>query len=540
MYKTMIIDDDIPMLKYLKKLIQQNDFELQVCASTHSPLKALHFFQTMLPDIVLTDIGLPQMDGLTLAEKFKEIKPDVRVLFLTCHEDFHFAKRALTLNADDYLIKDELTPEQLEKSLSKAIQHLKNSPEHLADHHTILKNKDILKQQFISEIFDHRPIDLNYSKQLGIHMEQPDFLIGMSFIDFSSLPKKYTLGDIPLLQYAIINIAENLVTGEPGLTPLMDKQNNIFYLFNFKDSISRNMFIKFKQFFTDLQKHVEAYLQVQLSFVYMDQLIQIDQLGTMIEALYKLRHFSFYESGTIQSVRPTQQLNWHFNSHDILSSYEASLLETFDSKDEEELKKAIQIIAEMAERKSLNPIDLKENISRWVKLMTIKSGVLTEDDDFFHFLNKSVKLNETITLLKKKSLYLLETSEGYLYEQNKNSKLQEIDQLIIMHLSEHITSVDMARFLSLNPSYFSRYFKKNAGENFTDYVHRFKMRTAEKILLEDHYSIEWIAKKLGYSDRAYFSKIFKKHTGYSPGEYKMQNEQRYKRPFSDVQTLVKG
>ncbi|MNI86968.1 Arabinose operon regulatory protein [compost metagenome] len=102
----------------------------------------------------------------------------------------------------------------------------------------------------------------------------------------------------------------------------------------------------------------------------------------------------------------------------------------------------------------------------------------------------------------------------------KKPKLQLIDQYISEHLSETISLIDIANYLFLNPSYFSRYFKQETGLNFTDYMHRYKMKIACKLIKEKQYSTEMIALKLGYMERTYFSKIFKKYIGVSPKDYR--------------------
>src|SRR5690554_3951754 len=124
MYKVMIVDDYVPILKYMRALIDWNKLELQVVESLHSSVKALERFSELLPDILITDIDMPQYNGMELVERCREVKPDLRVIFLTCHEEFEYAKGAIQLQADDYLIKDELTADKLEASLKKTAKWL--------------------------------------------------------------------------------------------------------------------------------------------------------------------------------------------------------------------------------------------------------------------------------------------------------------------------------------------------------------------------------------------------------------------------------
>ncbi|MFP5105321.1 response regulator transcription factor [Neobacillus sp. C211] len=525
MYKIMLIDDDVPMLKYLERLVQWNSLELTICASTYSSLKALQLFSFTLPDIVISDIGLPQMNGLELAEKFRKIKPDVRMIFLTCHEDFHYAKRAVQLGADEYLIKDELTSEQLEKSLRKSLQHIKNSRDNhelYSFRETIQINKDVLKQNFLDQILSGKNIEnvIGYGKRLGIHWDFPDFIAGISFIDFSSLPEKYSLRDLPFIKYGILNFAEELAQNVEGMTPILDKEKNLYIIMNFKYTISRNSFEEYYRYLDELQQRVKEYLKINLSFLYSGQIVRRPDLGDEIFNLSESRYQAFYNSSTINQLRPNLRNEWNINSNELLNPLGRTLMKAYDNNDLPTISRTIEELDALSNEKCINPIQLKEHGERWINYMEVKSGSSIKNDDFSYFFKNSVKLNEVILLLKNRTVQLKGCLEDKTNDSRKKPKLQEIDQYIMAHLSDNISSADMANFLFLNSSYFSRYFKKLAGENFTDYIHRFKMKTAEKMLQEKEDSIENIASQLGYSDRTYFSKIFKKHTGYSPGEYK--------------------
>ncbi|WP_223591942.1 response regulator transcription factor [Neobacillus bataviensis] len=525
MYKIMLIDDDVPMLKYLEKLVQWNSLELTICAAAYSPMRALQLFDSTLPDIVISDIGLPQINGLELAEKFRELKPDVRMIFLTCHEDFHYAKRAVQLGADEYLIKDELTSEQLEKSLRKSLQHLKDSQDNLelySFRETIQINKEVLKQNFLEQILSGKNIEniLGYGKKLGIHWVFPDFIMGKSFIDFSTLPEKYSLRDILFIKFGILNIAEELAQNVKGMTPILDKENNLYIIFNFKYTISQNTFEEYHRFLVDLQQRVNEYLKINLSFLYSRNIVKRANLGDEIVKLSKSRYQAFYLDSSISGLHSNHRSDWHINSNEMLKPLGNELMKAFDHNDLPTIFRTIDELEALSIEKHINPKQLIDNGERWISYMDVKSGNSLKSEEFAYFLKNSVKLKDFILLLKNKAEQLMSSMEDKQNDSRKKPKLQEIDQFIMEHLSENISSADMANFLFLNPSYFSRYFKRLAGENFTDYIHRFKMKTAEKLLKEKEDSIEIIASQLGYSDRTYFSKIFKKHTGYSPGEYK--------------------
>lgn len=234
----MLIDDDVPMLEYVEYLLGSLGLELQLVASAFSSEDALEQFHAALPDVVIIDIGLPGMDGLELADAFRITKPEVRLIFLTCYEDFHYSKRAIQLEADDYLIKDELSPEQLKSSLSKAMSRFKSREELLERYsfrQAIERNKEVLKQSFLKQLLSgtaDQENTLEFGQRLGISWKHPYLRHGFIHMDAASVTERYRYKDIPLIHFAVNNIALELSAGEASITPIMSRDADIYLVWN--------------------------------------------------------------------------------------------------------------------------------------------------------------------------------------------------------------------------------------------------------------------------------------------------------------------
>ena len=252
MYRVMLIDDDVPMLKVLQQMIDWEANNLQIAGSTYSSAKAMHMFEEVRPDIVITDIGLPQ-NGIELADHFIRMKPEVRIIFLTCHEDFHYAQQAVKLQADDYLIKDQLTAEQLEQSLGKSM-HLLKTRAGLINREarvTIASSFGRISQKVING--SPSEATLAYAAQIGISWTYPWFMLGLVSIQFSSFDKRFRQSEFPLILYAVYNIAMELSESYEGITPFME-QGNIVILHNFRVNLAQNASL-----------HLQNYLRGALS-----------------------------------------------------------------------------------------------------------------------------------------------------------------------------------------------------------------------------------------------------------------------------------
>ncbi|RAV04740.1 hypothetical protein DQG13_05945 [Paenibacillus sp. YN15] len=164
-----------------------------------------------------------------------------------------------------------------------------------------------------------------------------------------------------------------------------------------------------------------------------------------------------------------------------------------------------------------------------MRLVEYEWGYDKEQTVFYAGLEGSVRLGEVLESIRVRvhSMMLADSAGGVLA--GDRQKIHHIDRYIMEHLSENISMVSIAQHLYLNPSYFSRHFKKMTGINFTDYVHQFKMKIAIEMLRDKSITVEMLAAKLGYSDRTYFSKVFKKYNGVSPMDYKTSQGKQHAR-----------
>lgn len=113
MKTVMLVDDERPARELVKMTINWEKAGFQILWEARNGKQALEQYAEKKPDLIITDIQMPVMDGLELLERVKAICPSQKVVILSCHEDFSYARRALRAGVLDYLIKDALTDEVL-------------------------------------------------------------------------------------------------------------------------------------------------------------------------------------------------------------------------------------------------------------------------------------------------------------------------------------------------------------------------------------------------------------------------------------------
>ncbi|OPA80115.1 hypothetical protein BVG16_05035 [Paenibacillus selenitireducens] len=524
MFKIMLIDDDVPMLKFLQQMMDWDQLSLSLVGSAYSSVMALQIFNEMLPDIVISDIELPHKDGIELGIEFKRIKPSVRIIFISCHEEFTYAKRALALNADDYLIKDELTVVQLEQSLMKAIKAMETSvdqSEELSYREQFQRNYDMFKHSFYLKLKDGASpqILLEYAKQLDIHWEHASFMSAVGYLSISSSLQKYGYRDIPLLRYGIYNIAQELARTYEGIT-VFHVYDHCTFILNYRHSLAFNPHHYVQIYLEKLQENCELYLKVQLRFLIFSNNVELEAMNTALHHMQGDKFAGYYHKDLIHMVESSETKPISSPANAARQQRLSEMVTAIQAGQREQVMALLDQVIQTTASDTLDPAEFIAEYSSTLRYLEMQSTKLNVDERYYAVLESTRHIEDTETLLRLKLEDLLESPRSSSASKARDSKLQEIDQYLLQHLSENVTSVDVAQHLFLNPSYFSRYFKRMTDENFTDYVHRFKMKAAMQMMEYPNETIEMISIKLGYSDRTYFTKVFKKYVDMTPGEYK--------------------
>lgn len=523
MRKVMIIDDDVPMLRYLEKVISWEELSLQVVATAFSSVKALELFREKSPDIIITDIGMPQMDGIELASRVKQMNPDVRILFLTCHEDFSYARSAVRLQADEYLIKDELTPEKLMESLRNASRLAGESKERidqLSFREELEHRKDRIKKQIWQQLC--RKVDeerlTHLLEKLGEKWDLPRFMLATASVDYASLLQHYRYEDMSLIHYACYNIAEEMGK-EPNQVIIIPQERlgKFVFIRNYRPNLAINIYQEFESYLQKLQHKIKSYLKVEMKFVISEEIDGLERFKTVNEQLIEYQQTLYYSQWMLGNVGNFSAVAWSRNDRE-LKCYKDELLLAYEKDDLQALEHVLDNMVRYAKSFMLHPSLFCYHLSQALRALEYELNVNCEDQ-FHTVLQLTTSAQEAVLLAKQHIGTIGSMIAGERKEGSKEPRLHEINEYINKHLAENVSSVSVANHLFLNASYFSRYFKKIAGVNFTEYVHRYKMGIAKQ-LFEQGETVEMVAIQLGYSDRTYFSKVFKKYTGLSPIDFK--------------------
>jgi len=536
MIKIVIVDDELLIRVGIKSSLNWEDHGFEIVGQAENGIKAIEVIEKTHPDIVLTDIKMPKMDGLELISEIRKRFPSIKTVVLSCLNEIDYVKKAMKLGAEDYILKLSIEPESLLEVLTKVRQVIEsesNIPstakvveEELRVNHYVLK-EDIYRKMVAGSI---GPKDfVNELCSLGIEIKTGTFAVLCGSIDdYSQAPARSKMYDQYLFKFSFINILEESLSKnyKCDIAEIYDGEYIILLKCgdpqdaNFsKDAISSCL--------KKINNSLKKYLNISISFGIDTSLIEYTRIRETFTKASIAMKCKFYHGR--ESIFFCDE-SYNFIKKGIIfdNNNEKKLLEKLDDFDETGVKAIIdEFFDKIAELKTFEPdsvrmvsVEICNSLINFVKKFDGKDDFISSNFSVhpFDFLITA----ETIYDIKQWFGEFVNTLYEHIYSWQHEAKRPEIIKLqkyIAENIGENITLEKASKISNISKCYLSSIFKKETGDVFVDYVNKTKMERA-KILIQQHgLKIYEAANKVGISDESYFSKLFKKYMGVSPSKF---------------------
>lgn len=532
MYKVIIADDHMPVIEYLTAKIPWQELGLELIEACSDGEEAVHACKSSPPDILITDIGMPIMNGLDLIEETRKINPGIKTVILSCHEDFQFAQRAVKLNVNDYILKETLRIEQLVDILRQLIKQLNQEEAMLRDRQ---KLQDVVSQslssvrtKFLRSLID-QPIwnETEWAEKaesIGIHsLDATPYLPVLCLLErFTDVETRFGGGN--QLQFVIENALNESVKLEGNVVITLNERH-YYVLYPYPKSIKRNISEEINKELQTVQKSINRYMRIGTSFYFGEVCNTMLELKKQTILLLNSKTFRFY-SGENRILKLLQQMET--TKEDIFVNYTAALDDFKNCIFNCDVDYVKATIAKWIDHIDANKYPM-DSVRSWVlKIVTDIELKFTVMQHFLtnysaEVLQQTVYAIETLNHLSEWLIeFLVEKMENVRLHQDQSSRKEIVaaQRYVMMHLNEKISMDEMAKRLDLNSSHFSRIFKKETGETFIEFVTRSKMERARELLDKSNQSVEQISEELGFDNSSYFFKLFRTFSGMSPTEYR--------------------
>lgn len=534
MYKVMLVDDDYPVLELIHYAIDWESLGLTVIGMHENGARALEAAESEMPDILITDIGMPQMNGLELIAKLKEVKPGLRAAILSCHDEFDYARQAMKLQVQDYLLKDTLDPAAIRTLLSQFIAGLEEEREHqskqLRMERLVDRNRSLMKEKFIRATLQQPMLDFGkWQAELagfGLPLAPGETIIPvMGLVDeFKAAKQRFQSEEV--LRFALDNVLEEAISqfGLKAVHFQYSTQETVL-LAAFQGGLKVNGYEKTRELLRSIQEAVRS-LKLSMSFLIGESCLGPEGIKSALQEIQRDGLARFYrQPGDIVRLEGRQP-----DPFDPFKDFQKSsekLRDLILGKKVGDIQSAVsEWLDEAAERRP-DPAAVKDWVLRMLldtrlKLQSVLDYRSAGRGDMLP--NEALEL-DTLGQLKEWMIgncLSIVATDMYGGSASKREEIAEACGYVKRHLDRKITLEEVAERLFMNPSYFSRLFKKETGETFIEYVTRMKMHRAKELLENSATPVGKICETLGYDNQSYFIKLFKSFAGVTPVEYRSQ------------------
>ncbi|WP_027092494.1 response regulator [Cohnella thermotolerans] len=540
MIEILLVDDESYVTESLKKTIPWDSLNVRSVYTAASAAEALAILETQPVDILVTDIRMPEMDGLELARLAGERWPNVRRLILTGHSDFEYAKKAIQLQVSGYILKP-VDDDEFMRTILGEIESLKDEWEEAERYHRLLydmkSDRRRLSENLLSDLLLGRQLseqamaDKLRKYEIPLRLEAPSFLM---LVQLGSHFSDYDPDSFDLMEYAVGNIAEEVLGAAYRVWHGKAPHDCLALVASTNPDgpgggAARPLREETNRLAQEVGKQVRSYLKGDISIVISPWFVFPEGMSAAYRgALGTLfRHGGTKEAAVLfqeddpaapSSVRSLETLYKpptliHLLESKQWAAAEAKIAEVFGYLETEKAA---------ATREHLYEVYLW--IANACLYLAHRHGVLVQQIDpagFDIFLDRSaVHSPERLRRWALDSLAKLKAELSDSDHYARGHLIKQVQELVTRDIGLDISVKTIAEKVYLHPVYLSKIYKSETGESLGDYIIRIRMERALYLLKHTNKKIYEITAELGYQNPQYFSKMFKKHYGMTPNEYR--------------------
>lgn len=527
LYSVLMVDDEEEVIRIIRKKIDWESLGFVVCGQARNGLEALEMVEELQPDVVMTDIKMPYMDGLELVRRLKEKNLGIHTIVLSGFDEFEYVKQAISLEVEEYLLKPIDSSEILKVfgKVKKTLDDERNLQQNIAYlEHYYQQSIPILREGFLSDLMDSAiPEDQfeNYTKEYGITLTGPLYVVAVVHTSRSQAPEGIS---VRLLRMSVRQLLENSPTAYPSRYMFSYRDNTVILAQLESEKEIAAWTDELDRFCKYAKRSCNAVVSVGIGHA-VDKVTEIpSSYGSAREAVSYRALYGAGNAINIAEIDPGES-RYDIQENDKIHQ----MLKQVKMGSEEQLAQTIEAYISSLQEAGLNMqtlgialMELVTSIYRFMNANEVDPSAIMKEKDIY---TKLIQM-ESMDAIKK---WLLETS-FQIREQVQGQRTIKTGSFVgkaKAYVQENFSNPDLSidmvcSELGVSSAYFSTVFKKETGKTFLNYLTECRMTEAERLLIMEDEKTYIIAEKVGYSDPGYFSYVFKKWFGVSPMKYKKQ------------------
>lgn len=532
MYKVILVDDEALTRESISQNVPWEEMEFELIGTAENGQEALNLIKECPPDLVLTDICMPVMDGLSLSEQIQKSYPNIKVVIISGYDDFEYAKQAMRYEVSNYIIKPITSHELVEelKRIKIKIEESINQTKTIEAAKKFEDNIPTLRNDFLNRLLEGNYYKLDIADKMNQYnirfSGSLQAVVLLEVEEFETDTKDGTKIDIGFIDFSIANITEEII----------NKCQNVIFV---KNTNNKSVLIFAEESAERLEESIQSVCNTIIEAV--KQCIQTKMYVIVGETVNDVQNWVY----SYQSVKEAKEYKFLFEDQKFVYGQEKVMTKT--TRQDNFIRQIDHLILAI---KLCNIIEIKQEIeyifqglresgrdkrqllivvqnlvlSILIALETYTDGKTKEYDkeEFILSLSEHKHLSD---IEKKFFLFCKELADiiaGKRENENEKQAIRALDYIEKNYMNIDISLNKVCDFLCVSTSYFSAIFKNATGETFIETLTRVRINKAKELLESTSMKNYEIALAVGYQDPHYFSSTFKKHVLMTPTEYTKQ------------------
>ncbi|WP_248925088.1 helix-turn-helix domain-containing protein [Paenibacillus hamazuiensis] len=526
MYSVILVDDEDEVREGIKRKINWDSCGFRLAGDYDNGRDALGAIDALRPDVVITDICMPFMDGLALAGQVAEHYRGVKTVIITGYEEFDYAKKAVKLKVNDFLLKP-INAQEFTGLLEKIRRELDEERESKEDlsrlRQQLNQSLPLLRERFLERLAASRLKPEEIRRRLayfGLELPGPHFKAIIFDADGWQHDGRGET-DAELLMFAAFNIVQEIFEKENGGIAFRTRDDKIAVFLSGEATELEALSQKLAGHAVEsVRKYIRLMLSAGIGRTYADVQAVSDSFQEACSALDYRFMLGKNKIILIDDVEYGPKIG-SAGYHD----WEKKLIAAMRTGKSSQVSQVLRDW--FADLKTVAPIERCYGFlyKAVASLMNFVAETGFHDAEVFgHDPFSRIAKGKT---LDEVQLWMEETCHriiAYLSEQRSHvtlAQMRQAEAYIQEHYADELLSLQqVCGHIYMSASYFSAQFKQHTGETFVEYLTGIRMEKAKELLALTQLKAYEIAARVGYADPQYFSVIFKRHTGMTPKDYR--------------------
>ena len=546
MLKIFLAEDEVIVRETIKRMIPWENLGFELVGEAADGEMALPLLIRQQPDLLITDIKMPFMDGLTLARLAKKEVPGLKVVILSGYDDFNYAKQAINIGVEDYLLKPITKNALIERltEIRSRYEDEKTQREYYEKFHREMQAYEKNSSRDFFEALVSGSLDMmevyKRAEKLGLDIVAESYNVLIFTMncneDFSGQREGYSSREAESLE-----MLEKFFTGHPFA---MLFRSNVFsygvLIKGEKNSIRENTRICVeeirkifdrkednKEWFVAVGESVERLSQIQKSYhsasrafsqryLYDGKVLYYDEMLAMEKKDVTNDDSEYLQKVDVNALNPT--ILQKFLSNGLLEETENFVQDYFYAIGQEPMESVVF--------RSYVILNVRFSVLSFLKELGCDTKTLEPEDTEKILAESGRNMESTIAYAEK-----LVSQAIQLRDRNSGNKNRSILKTAVDFIDQHYMEEDMslnkaANAANVSANHFSALFSQNMGQTFIEYLTSLRMDKAKEYLRCTGMRSSEIAGEVGYKDAHYFSYLFKKTQGMTPSDYRKAREEK--------------